>query len=115
MRIAFQADADLNDDIVKGVKRRVPEIDFQNAADAGLEGLEDDVVLALAANENRILVTHDRRTMPFHFAEFILKLDCPGVIVVSKKAQVSSVIEELVLVWGAADSEEFKNRIVSIA
>lgn len=85
MRIAFQADADLNDDIVKGVKRRIPEIDFQNASDAGLEGLEDEVVLSIAANENRILVTHDRRTMPFHFAEFILKRDCPGVIVVSKK------------------------------
>lgn len=54
MRIAFQADADLSDDIVKGVKRRVPEIDFQNASDAGLEELEDEVVLALAANENRI-------------------------------------------------------------
>lgn len=114
MRIAFQADADLNDDIVKGVKRRVPEIDFQNARDAGLEGLEDQIVLAIAAGEGRILVTHDRRTMPTHFAEFITRRKCPGVIVVSKKTQIAMVIDELVLIWGAADSEEFKNRIVSI-
>lgn len=94
MRIKFLADADLNDDIVKGVKRRVPEIDFQNARDAGLEGLEGPVVLALAASEGRVLVTHDRRTMPFHFANLIVSNDCPGVIVVSKKAPISTVIDE---------------------
>jgi hypothetical protein len=115
MKIAFQADADLNDDIVKGVKRRVPEIDFQNARDAALEGLEDRVVLSLAAGEGRILVTHDRRTMPAHFAEFITRHECPGVIVVSKKAQIALVIDELVLIWAAAEAEEYKNRIISIA
>lgn len=115
MSIKFQADADLNDDIVKGVKRRVPEIDFQNARDAGLDGLEDPVVLALAANEARILVTHDRRTMPVHFADFITTNNCPGVIIVSKRAQIFAVIEELTLIWAADDVEGFRNRIMSIA
>ena len=32
MKVRFQADADLNEDIVAGVQRRVPEIDFQTAA-----------------------------------------------------------------------------------
>jgi hypothetical protein len=32
----FQADADLNEDIVKGVLRREPGIDFQTATSAGL-------------------------------------------------------------------------------
>jgi hypothetical protein len=31
MKIKFQADADLNEDIVTGVLRRMPEIDFQTA------------------------------------------------------------------------------------
>lgn len=115
MRIAFQADADFNDDIVKGVKRRAPEIDFQSANEAGLEGLDDFVVLKIAANEGRILVTHDRRTMPTHFAEFIIKNECPGVIVVSKKAQISKVIDDLILIWSAADPEEFRNRIISLS
>jgi hypothetical protein len=114
MTIKYQADADLNDDIVKGIKRRVPEIDFQNARDAGLEGIEDLVVLALAADEGRILVTHDRRTMPLHFAVFIASHECPGVIIVSKKASVSSVINELILIWQVADPEDFRNRLVSI-
>ena len=115
MTIKFQADADLNDDIVKGVKRRFPEIDFQNAKDGGLEGLDDPIVLALAASEARILVTHDRKTMPTHFGEFILNEDSYGVIIVSKKASISNVIEELVLIWAAATAEEFQNRIFTIA
>ena len=115
MTIKFQADADLNDDIVKGVKRRFPEIDIQNAKDAGLEGLDDPMLLALAADEGRILITHDRRTMPFHFAEFISERNSAGVIVVSKKTSISTVIDELVLIWVALTAEEFQNRIASIA
>lgn len=58
MKVKFQADADLNKDIVTGVLRRVPEIDFRTATEAGLEGLNDEDVLANATTANRILVTH---------------------------------------------------------
>lgn len=34
--------------------------------EARLGGLEDSEVLAIAADEGRILVTHDRKTMPRH-------------------------------------------------
>jgi predicted nuclease of predicted toxin-antitoxin system len=42
-----------------------------SANEANLEGLSDPEVLALAAELNRILVTHDRQTMPRHFGEFL--------------------------------------------
>ncbi|MEO1743931.1 MAG: hypothetical protein AAFR99_19215 [Cyanobacteria bacterium J06629_9] len=45
--VRFQADADLNQAIVTGVIRRQPDISFQTATDAGLEGLKDNDVLAL--------------------------------------------------------------------
>lgn len=64
MTPAFQADYDLNGDIVVGVRRREWSIDFQTAHAAGLEGLDDPTVLSIAAQANRILVTHDRKTMP---------------------------------------------------
>jgi hypothetical protein len=61
MKVHFQADADLNAEIVAGVLRREPSIDFQTADEANLRRFPDPEVLALAAQENRILVTHDRR------------------------------------------------------
>lgn len=67
MKIRFQADADLNEDIVLGLTRLEPEVNFQTASEAGLRELPDTEVLSRAAQDNRTLVTHDRRTMPTHF------------------------------------------------
>jgi hypothetical protein len=85
MKVRYQADADLNEDIVAGVQRRVPEIDFQTAYEAELANLPDPAVLVLAAQRGRVLVTHDRRTMLIHFGKFIEKNKSPGLIVISQK------------------------------
>ena len=97
-KIRFQADADLNEDIVTGVLRREPSIDFQTAGAANLRGLNDDQVLKLAADQGRIIVTHDRRTMARHFADFITRETSPGLLIVSQKASVALVIEELIMI-----------------
>lgn len=68
MKIKFQADADFSYTITKALRRRQPAIDFQSADDAELRGLPDPEVLAFAAKETRILVSHDCNTMPEHFA-----------------------------------------------
>ncbi len=111
MKPKFQADADLNEDILTGVLRRAPEIDFQTATEAGLKGLKDENVLEIASRENRILVTHDRRTMPKHFAEFVQNKECAGVLIISKKLEISIAIEELILIWAASEAEEYLNSI----
>ena len=41
MKIRFQADADLDGRIVRGLKRRAQDIDIRTAADAGIAGLKD--------------------------------------------------------------------------
>ena len=114
MKIRFQADADLNEDIVAGVIRREPGIDFQTATEAELTGVLDEQVLAVAAREHRLLVTHDRKTMPAHFAEFIGREESPGVLIVSQRTSVAVVIEELLLIWEASEAEEYINRICKI-
>jgi hypothetical protein len=114
MKVRFQADADLNEDIVTGIARREPGVDFQTAGEANLRGLPDEQVLALAAQEKRILVTHDRRTMPHHFAEVVASQQSPGVLIVSQKVSVSVAIEELLLVWTASEAEEWINLIVDL-
>src|SRR5437588_13093583 len=80
MRVKFQADADLDGRILRGLRRAVPEIDMRTAADAALAGLKDPEVLRIAADSARILVTQDRRTMPAHFARFTADAQSPGVI-----------------------------------
>src|SRR4029450_8806159 len=98
MKVRFQADANLNLAVVSGVKRRNPAVDFQTAAGAGLPGLGDPEVLALAAREGRVLVSHDRRTMPRHFAAFVSAGDSAGVVIVRQRLPVGGAIEGGVLI-----------------
>jgi hypothetical protein len=111
MKIRFQADADLNHIILLATIRRQSVIDFQSAAAARLGGLNDREVLTVTAEQRRILVTHDRKTMPKHFGEFIVDNKSPGVIVVPQTLQVVSVADDLLLIWHATESEEWINRI----
>lgn len=71
MKVRFQADADLNQTLILALVRREPRVDFQTAFIAGLVGLDDTTVLALAAHDGRVLVTHDQSTMAQHFSRFI--------------------------------------------
>lgn len=114
MKVRFQADADLNQVIVKATLRLEPSIDFQTASAAYLAGLEDSAVLGVAAQQDRILVTHDRKTMPHHFGRFILAENSPGVLIVSQRLPVSQVAEELFLIWLASEPEDWVNRIRSL-
>ena len=90
-------------------------MDFVSAGDAGVRGLPDPEVLAVAAAQNRILVTHDIRTMPQHFARFLMQTGfCPGVFLVSQNEPIGEVVDDLVLVWAASDQAEWVNRILRI-
>jgi predicted nuclease of predicted toxin-antitoxin system len=112
MSIRFQADADLNQIIVTALVRRVPQIDFRRATAASLAGLKDADVLALAARDGRILVTHDQSTMPRHFGEFVRSAQSPGLIIVPQTLAVPEAVDSLILVWGATQPEEWINRII---
>lgn len=111
MKIRFQADADLNQHIVLATLRHEPALDFQTATEAGLQGLPDPDVLVMAAQANRILVTHDGKTMPQHFAEFVKSSDSPGVLVLPQHLPVAAAAEELFLVWLTTSPEEWLNQI----
>ena len=116
MKIKFQADNDLNARIVRGVVRLDPAIDFKTAASAGFHiGTSDPDVLRAAAEEDRILVSHDQRTLPWHFADFIQHRTSPGVIIISQSLPVADAANWLHLTWEAADPEEYLNRIEIIA
>jgi len=114
MTVRYQADADLNQVIITGVLRREPTIDFQTALAAGLEGVKDSEVLALAAQQGRILISHDRKTMPLEFATFITSHQSSGVIIVSRKLPIKAVIEDLLLIWAVSSAEEWVNRIAKL-
>jgi hypothetical protein len=107
----FPADADFNHKIVVGLRRREPAVDFMGAHDGGVVGLPDPDVISAAAESGRILVSHDRKTMPGHFARFRETRSSPGIIIVSQDLDIGAAIEDLLLIWTATDLEEWLNHL----
>ena len=67
MTVRFLADEDLDSDIINGLRSREPTIDILDVKNAGLRRTPDTVLLDLAAQQDRIVFTHDRRTMTHYF------------------------------------------------
>lgn len=111
MRIRFQADADLDGRIIRGLKRKSLDIDIRTAADAELAIMKDPEVLRLSAEAGRVLISQDRRTMPAHFAEYVATAQSSGVILLREGTSIGVVVEELVLIWAASEAEEWINRL----
>ncbi len=111
MTVRFQADVNLNQIILLAARRREPAVDFQTAEAAGLSSLHDPEVLALAAREGRVLVTHDRKTMPGHFYDFITTATSAGVLIVSQELPVTAAVADLLLIWHVTEAEEWINQM----
>jgi predicted nuclease of predicted toxin-antitoxin system len=74
-------------------------------------GVPDSEVLRIAAESGRILVSHDRNTMPAHFADFLELQSSPGVIIVSQDLDIGAAIEDLLLIWAATEAEEWVDQL----
>ena len=114
MKIRFQADNDLDQRIAVATKRLDPTIDFQTAHALMLHGVPDTLVLERTADAGRVLVSHDRRTLPRFFGEFISMNTSPGLIIVSQRLPVRRAAELLHLLWAASGAEEYVNIIYDL-
>jgi predicted nuclease of predicted toxin-antitoxin system len=107
----FLADENFNAKIIAGLLRREPSIDFQTAKTSGILGLPDHEVLTIAARQHRILVSHDRETMPGHFSRFTAGSTSAGLLIISQNLPIRDAIEQILIVWAASEVDEWLNRI----
>jgi hypothetical protein len=116
VKVRFQADADFDRRIVRATLRREPAIDLQLATaargGAGLRGIPDPQVLAVVAQEGRMLLSHDHHTMPRHFGDFITAQASPGVIIMPQQMLISVAVEWIMTIWAASEAEEWVNQIL---
>src|SRR5437868_5621503 len=62
--IKLATDENFDSDILRGLLRRQPDLDVVRVQDVGLAETADEKILAWAAGEQRVLLTHDRDTIP---------------------------------------------------
>ena len=113
MRLA--SDENFNQDIVRGLLRRLPNLNIISVQDAGQLGAIDPLVLAWAAVESRILLTHDRKTMPsFTYERVSAGLKTAGVFVVSDRIPIGQAIDELYLLATCSRDGEWDGQVVYV-
>lgn len=96
--LLFAADENFNNDIVRGLLRRKPDLDIVRVQDVGLSGADDVTVIEWASQEKRLLLTHDAATMTHHAYERVSAgKPMPGIFEISRDISVGRVIEDVLL------------------
>jgi len=108
----FLADENFNNQIVRGVLRQSPDLDIVRVQDVSLSGADDPTVLAWAAQEGRIVLTHDVATMiTFAYERIQSGLLMPGLFEVSRRVPVGLAIEEIILIAECSLEDEWKGQV----
>jgi predicted nuclease of predicted toxin-antitoxin system len=106
------ADENFDNTIVRGLLRRQSSLDIVRVQDVGLSGKDDPSILAWAANENRILLTHDVATIThFTYERIIQGLSMPGVIEVRTDASIKRIIEDILIIVDCSLEGELEGQI----
>jgi hypothetical protein len=105
-------DQNLDHDILRGLIRRIPRLDAVTAFEIGMSRATDPHLLAWAEREGRIIVTHDRATMPMHAADLIGEgKNIAGLFIVPGRMPLYHVLDDLELMITSSEPYEWVNVI----
>jgi predicted nuclease of predicted toxin-antitoxin system len=78
-------------------------------------GTKDPDILHWCEQNNFILVTKNRSSMPVHLVEHLAQgYHVPGIFVLRRQAEIGQVIEDLILIAATAEENEYQDQITYI-
>lgn len=105
----FLADENFNNHIFRGLKLQLPDFDIVRAQDVGLSGRSDEEILRRAVLDNRLLLTHDVKTIPAIALSWLQAgTPVPGIFLSGWKAPVAQVLADLFLIIECSNQEEWE-------
>jgi hypothetical protein len=111
--ISLLVDQNFNEHIVDGLTRRDAKLELIHLRDIGQAAADDALVLELAALQGRVLLTHDRRTIPpLAQARVAAGLAMPGVFVVSQAMPIGQAIDELLIATHCLSPNECDRMVI---
>ena len=105
-----------DEDFLQAARRRAERerltMHAELARDVGLARAKDDELLAWAAENERVVLTHDRNTLAGRaHARTRAGLRMPGVVVVDDQASESLVAEDLLIITFATRHDEWQGQV----
>jgi hypothetical protein len=109
----FIIDEDFDNRILRGLLRRQSNLDMIRVQDVGLASADDIIILEWAAQEGRILLTHDVNTMTYHAYERVsVEKPMAGVIIVPQSLAIGTAIEDILIVAECTSPAEWQAQIL---
>lgn len=110
--LLLAADENFNNNIVRGLLRRVPSLDVVRIQDVGLSGADDPAVLDWSAREGRVLLTHDASTVTHYAYERVRAgQPMPGIFEVSRSIPLGIAIEDILLLAECSLDGEWEGQV----
>jgi hypothetical protein len=108
--ISLLVDQNFNEHIVDGLIRRLATLDVVHVRDIGLATAPDSLILERAAIENRVLLSHDRKTVPpVATGRITAGMRMPGVFLVSGDMPIGQAIDELLIAVCCLSADDCKD------
>ena len=110
--IPLAIDENFNNDIVRAMLRRQPALDLIRVQDAGLSAADDQTVLAWAAQQGRVLISHDVTTLTrYAYDRVVTGQSMPGVFEVAPGLSLAQAIEDLLLIAECSRHGEWEGQV----
>lgn len=107
------SDENFNNDIVRGLLRRKPDLDILRVQDVGLRGADDPTILEWAAQEGRVVLTHDAATMAdYAYQRVSGNQSMPGVIEVADDLPLGTVIDDILFLAEYSEPGEWEGQVI---
>jgi hypothetical protein len=107
------ADEDFDHRILKAFRRIEPSLDWVRVQDIGLSGSSDESVLQRAADDRRVVLSHDVSTMiAAAHTRLERNLPMPGLIVVSHRMAIGHAGDELLWLALESNPNEWEGQVI---
>jgi len=113
--LPLATDEDVHEDIIRGLRRREPDVDIVRVVDVGLGHTPDPLILEWTPGEGQVLVTGDVNSMVgFAWGRVHSGLPMPGVLALKENVGIGRVIDDILLVVQCYTADEFKGQVLYI-
>ena len=110
--LMLAVDENFNNNIVRGLLRCKPDLDIVRIQDVGLSGVDDPTILEWAAQEGRVLFTHDVSTIT-HYAYERVRAGkrMPGVFEVNCNIPIGVAVGDILLLAEYSLDDEWEGQV----
>lgn len=109
------SDENISSALIREILHAFPEVDLVRVSDVGLRQASDEEVIDWAYREKRILITHDRKTIPDIVRErYLANQPVGGIVLIQAGLSIIEAVEDLGILLHCMSPEEMTNMVQTI-